>query len=259
MKMKFIAGALLFATLQAFAQGYGSIVTDRPDQTESAQTIRPGRLQIETGFVFQNDEPENDPQIKKTETYNLATTLLRFGLTKRIELRAGSQMTHLVQDTQADKKTETGINGLYVGTKIKLFKENGFLPDGAVLISADLPVGNKTLVADKTEPKLLFSASHTLNDRLGFSYNLGTSVSDGDVYNFIYTASVGAAFSPELGAFVEIYGNKPENVKGNVLIDFGLTFLMKRNLQFDISGGKAFNEEAPDWFANFGFAVRLPK
>ncbi|MFW6371118.1 MAG: hypothetical protein ACOC10_07950 [Bacteroidota bacterium] len=57
-----IAGILLFLVhgLSVTAQvDIPELVTDRPDQTESATTVPNNSLQIETGYVFQSDEIEN--------------------------------------------------------------------------------------------------------------------------------------------------------------------------------------------------------
>ena len=49
---KIIIGLLLIVSADLFAQ---EIVTDRPEQTESSQTVGFNNLQIESGIVFENE------------------------------------------------------------------------------------------------------------------------------------------------------------------------------------------------------------
>jgi hypothetical protein len=103
------------------------LVTDRPDQTESSSVVPKGSLQIETGLVFENDNFKigNKTEIK-TNSLNLATTLVRYGIYKYFELRLGGQYT--IEKTEIIKNTTelSGINGLDLGTKIFLREENGY-------------------------------------------------------------------------------------------------------------------------------------
>jgi len=56
--------------------------TDRPDFTESSIVVPPGSLQFENGFTY-----EMGDGAQRTSTY--PETLLRVGLTKRVEARVG--------------------------------------------------------------------------------------------------------------------------------------------------------------------------
>ena len=59
---------------------YGTIVTDRPDQTESSVLIPKGFLQVEKGAFF--EEVDNDGIKDKSTTFN--TTLIRYGLLENL-------------------------------------------------------------------------------------------------------------------------------------------------------------------------------
>jgi hypothetical protein len=63
------------------------LVTDKPDQTESSGVVPHKALQLETGFVLENDETNFINQ--KKIAWN--TTLLRYGLCKNLELRLGME------------------------------------------------------------------------------------------------------------------------------------------------------------------------
>ena len=57
------------------------MVTDRPDQTESATVVPRGLLQVETGYLFARDGD--------VDGYAVPGTLFRLGLGGRLELRIG--------------------------------------------------------------------------------------------------------------------------------------------------------------------------
>ena len=57
------------------------MVTDRPDQTESATVVPWGLLQVETGYLFARDGD--------VDGYAVPGTLFRLGLGGRLELRIG--------------------------------------------------------------------------------------------------------------------------------------------------------------------------
>ena len=64
-----------------------NIITDRPDQTESPNTLNKGNLQIESGYLSLKDRETNS---KITQSL-IPTNLFRYGLNNNIELRLLTQ------------------------------------------------------------------------------------------------------------------------------------------------------------------------
>ena len=91
------------------------IITDRPDQTESPNTLNKGNLQIESGFLFNKDR-ENKKLVKQ----NLApTNLFRYGITNNIELRLLTQF-----ESQTSNKIKiSGMSDIELGVKLKILKK----------------------------------------------------------------------------------------------------------------------------------------
>src|SRR6187455_1915995 len=65
------------------AQDSPDLVTDRPDQTESAVVLPGGAFQAEFGTAFGHDTSDG----VTTEVLEIPGTLLRYGLSPRFELR----------------------------------------------------------------------------------------------------------------------------------------------------------------------------
>jgi hypothetical protein len=235
------------------------LITDRPDQTESSAVVPIKSLQIETGFLMENDEIDNIKH--KSFAYN--TTLLRYGLFQNMELRFGlDYLGDKTTITGTDSTTTTsGFAPLYTGFKIKIRVEHGWVPSIAFLGAMVLPfTAAKSYKPTNSGAEMLISFSNTFSDHFSLGYNLGVEW-DGEtaVPDYFYSASLGISISKRLGAFIESYGFIPEQGEQEHLADAGITLLIIHNLQFDVSGGIGINKVAPDNFISFGISYRLPK
>ena len=147
-------------------------MTDRPDQTESSSVVPVKSLQIETGCLLEGDESSSNKQ--KSFVYN--TTLLRYGLFDRLELRIG--LSYLSEETQIKNtdtiNTITGFSPLYTGFKIYIIEGNGWLPEIAFLGGLVLPLtAQEEFKTPYPSPVMRFAFSHQLNKRFSLGYNLG--------------------------------------------------------------------------------------
>ncbi len=253
----FIIG-FLFARL-----GFGQVaevpemITDRPDQTESAAIVPTGNLQIETGFSFQGDEANKI----KTNEIALFTTLLRYGINQHFELRLGSAFLDLTDKPEGGEDMNTsGMAPLFAGIKFKMLEENGAIPEMAFLITAEIPdTGKKEFNPDYVATDMQFAVEYTVNERLGFGMNLGgrwngTYPDPGGIYSFVF----GYSLFDNVGMFLESYGFFPSNKVPDHRLDTGFTWSLKNNLQLDASGGMGLSEISPDYFVNAGLSWRIP-
>ena len=79
--MKYITILLAISSL---LMGQEAIITDRPDQSESASVINAGSIQIETGLTINSSTPSN--------TLHFPSTLFRLGLLPNLEIRLFNQI-----------------------------------------------------------------------------------------------------------------------------------------------------------------------
>jgi hypothetical protein len=260
--MKTIISTLcaLFAALVLHGQSQTPpLVTDRPDQTESAAIVPLHFLQIETGFILSNDE--TDLSHDRSFTYN--TTLLRYGLWDGFELRLGASfLGDNISNKNADySQNYAGFSPLYAGFKVKVVEEEGVRPEIAFLSALVLPFTAGTdYKPSYTAATMRFAFSHTLSDRLSLGYNLGAEW-DGEtaIPGYFYSVSLGIGLVENLGMFVESFGTIPESGFAQHQIDAGFTYLLTPNFQADISGGIGLNDAAPDNFISFGLSYRIPQ
>jgi hypothetical protein len=259
MKRVFFLMSVLFSVSLLAQDEAAELVTDRPDQTESSSVVPHKSLQIETGFIWENDE--SDLYKQKTFVYN--STLLRYGLLERMELRLG--LAYLSEEIKI-KDTDTvntisGFSPMYAGFKIYILEENGWIPEIAFLGGLVIPVtAHKDFKAPYSAPTMRFAFSHTLSDRFSLGYNLGAEwYGETAIPEYFYSLALGIAITDKFGTYLEVFGFLPEEGKASHLLDGGFTYLVLPNLQLDISGGLGLNEEAIDNYWSLGLSYRLPK
>lgn len=234
------------------------MVTDRPDQTESAAIVPKGHFQIETGFVYQGDEANS----VKTNEIALFTTLLRYGINKNFELRLGSGYLDITNKPEGGVDMNTsGLAPLFAGIKFKMLEESGFVPEMAFLLTAEIPgTGKEEFTPEYVATDMRFAVEYTLTNRLGFGMNLGARYNGSDpdpegIYSFV----LGYGLLDNVGVFLESYGFLPSNQMPDHRLDAGFTWSLKNNLQLDASGGIGLSEVSPDYFVNAGLSWRIPK
>lgn len=245
-----IAALLQLCTIIAAEE----LVTDRPDQTEAAVTVAPGKVQMETGITYTQDE--------HAHSLSLPETLVRIGLTTRLELRLGWEgVEHALQDHHSIARDGE------LGLKVRLWDEKEWRPEAAILAGVSLPFGSTDSTSNRLDPSFRLSFAHTLSERWSLGYNIGAEwTTEGDEEDTahtlaagIYTLAFGYGATERLGLFVEFFGEVPINGQGGPAHSFdgGMTVLLRDNVQWDMSAGTGLNNEAPDWFASTGISVRF--
>lgn len=236
----------------------GDMVTDRPDQTESPVTMPKGSLQIETGFEFSNESripsitvfPRSDGEIN---TRVFPTTLFRYGLTDKVELRIVSGY----EKKMTDLDTVSGMNDMEVGLKIKLLEADFLGTEAALLAHSILPTGSKYMTDDMVGGNFILAVGHEINDKVGFGYNIGWSqyddIDEGELY---LSLAFGIGVTEKVGVFAETYGtiNRFEKLSN---FDAGVTYLITPDIQFDTSFGTGINHDMN--FIACGVTVKFDK
>jgi len=235
-----------FITGNVFAQG--SIITDRPDMTEASYLVPVGWLQIETGAFIDNANANEYEFI-----YN--TTLIRYGISESIELR-------LLQDYKGyylnDTEVAKGLSPFGFGAKIAIAKENGWIPETAIIGHLFMKTGEKAFRAQSINPQFRFTFANSLPNEFALSYNIGAEW-DGTSTDAtaIYTLSLARTLFSTIGGYVEVYGYLPENTAADHRFNFGFTYLLGNDLQFDISSGIGLSEISNDNFVSVGVSWRF--
>lgn len=259
----FIATCVLIlgSAVDSYAQDeWPELITDRPDQTESAEVVPPGYVQIEIGTTYGENQDD-----EKLRNFAAPETLMRIGLRRALELRLGFSGYQVVDPDGAN--SDRGLGDLNVGFKWKLREEVGWRPQTALLFGLNLPTGAEGFSSERYDPAFRFSFAHTLSDRLSMGYNLGvaweTEEEDGHLdTNAVlqYTWTLGMDLTDRWGTFFELFGDIPIEASGGSAhsADVGVTYLLRENLQFDAAVGAGLSSEADDWFITMGVSYLIP-
>jgi hypothetical protein len=241
----------------------GELVTDRPDQTESASIVPPGFVQIEAGWSL---EHLTDGALR-IRTHSVPGVLLRAGLTNRLEARIGFAGWQAA-DTAGLGGAASDVGDTEMGLKALLRSAEAGGPAVALIAHATLPTGSGAATSGKPDPSLLLSVAHDLSDRVALGWNLGPVWTSGGtpaarqtLVDLAATASLGISLTDRWSAFVETFGAVPlsEEAESVVSVDGGVTVRVGENLQLDASAGVAVLAAAANWFVASGLSIRLPR
>lgn len=256
----------IFSANLSFAQ---EIVTDRPDQTESAVIVPQKHIQIESGLAYNRESftllslfgIETD-----AHTYTVPTVLFRYGVESFLELRLNAeyQTTKFEGKTNnvvTSSSTQSGLLPVQIGAKLKLFETKSKVTKGALLVSGDIPAlssGDYTDGSSMLEARFAFQTEH--KDGLAIGLNVGMEyVPSNGEKGYLYTIAPSFGLSDRLGAFIELYGfYYPTPDAFYNYLDGGFTYSLAPNTQLDLSAGIAFSVNT-NYFISTGFSIRLPK
>ncbi len=246
------------ATLAVAAAPAGAqeeLVTDRPDQTESAAVVPQGTVQIESGALWTRSTG-------LLKTLELPATLLRVGLGRATELRLdwGGLVT---VDGGSEGPADAGV-----GAKFLLAKERGRWPQMALLVASSLPTGEAPFSSRRFDPSLRLAVAREVVPGVGRGWNLGVGWESQEgaggrrhaLASGLYTIAAGRSLGGRWSGFVELFGELPLSAPGDPAhsFDAGLTCLVRPNLQLDLAAGVGLSSAADDAFAGLGLSVRLP-
>lgn len=177
-----------------------SIITDRPDQTESSSTLLKGSLQIESGILFGSAKD----YLFSEGILQMPSILWRYGVTNGIELRLLTEFAS-VKD-KLSKNTVSGISDLQIGAKIQLFSKEEFNAEIAFLSHAIVPSAKDELSLNEFGVINKLAVSHQLSDIIGLGYNIGYDYFGSGNGNFTYSLALGFGISDKIGFYIEPFG-----------------------------------------------------
>jgi len=233
------------------------MITDRPDATESPNTVPKGTIQVETGAFYESFEENNI----EAEVLGYNTTLLRYGLLKNLELRLGwnFEETRTKINGQVQDNVLSGFSPLLAGVKVEIAEEKGWMPEIGLLGHLYLPLSASTdYRPETTGADFRFSLAHTLSEKSSIAYNVGAQwLDDSPETAYVYTLVYGYSIFENFGFYAELYGDLPEDNRANHFWDTGFTYGLLPNVQFDITVGSSITK-GQDLLISGGVSFRLP-
>jgi hypothetical protein len=236
-----------------------NLITDRPAQSESPSLLHKGFFQIETGVQYVD---RVDPE-KELERIRLGTTLIRYGVFSNFEVRLSDSYEWMHVQTKENSKdsTESGMGPVTVGFKVYVINEKGIRPAMSILGTITFRhLGDEVFSPTYSYPIGKLLCSHTLTKKISLNYNIGFGYGGENADGFfIYSGNLGYSFTPKFWAFIEVYGNFDSGNAPNNKGDAGFSYLIRKNLQVDLSAGMAFDNDIDRFFASTGLSWRIPR
>lgn len=252
---------LLSSALVSQLNAQDNIYTDRPTQTTSSAAVPMGAFQFETGFYMLEYSSSNlIGGTDKYQYFSINNTLLRYGISDRIELRFYQEMysDRLVSDGSTAFSNSLTFVPTMIGAKFNLVQNNPNLPDIGLIASFGGGVFEET--GNGLQSDIRFAFDGSLGQELSISSNLGLSMSNGfDFVTPFYTLVLGHSLDNKIGIFVEAYGSFPEIGTSSHSMDAGLTYLLNSSLQLDVYGGTGLSNGSANLLLGFGLSKRFLK
>jgi hypothetical protein len=240
------------------------IITDRPHVAETPHLVPKGYFQWETGFQFQQSRTD----LIKTKDITYNTTLIRLGLSRRIEARLemdyfGTKSNRRSDDSLLQKVN--GLSGLTVASKVFLFQQNGLIPETSLLYGISLPYpGSKDFRPSYTGSEIKFLLVNRIAKWYEFEYNLGVQwdgVTNAYAFNNEFEINRRLFFFIEMYGYFYENGDKDDRFSGSFTNDHrlngGIWYRLAPNLQLDLSGGFGLSKISPTNYIAVGLSNRF--
>lgn len=240
------------ATMHRVENPAPALEADRPDFTESTETVLPGFIQAEGGFTMSREEGN--------ASRSIGELLVRIPTGSRAEMRFAFN-SYSIERTAG--LVQRGFEDIAIGTKVRLIEreERSLVPNVSILALSTFPTGNRDIGTSVMQPTAKLALGWQLSERLSLGSNANYSYvsEDGTRYSQWGTsASLGAEITPRLEGFLEWFGEtapSPGERRADYL-DAGAGLKLGGSLRVDARAGANTRGGSRDYFVGFGLSRR---
>lgn len=283
---KILTICLLAVSFYSNAQYTSQINSNRPSFSMGAYSVSKSIFQIEGGFGFQKDEFSREQHANKTQI----DLQFRYGaFFEQLEFVADLKYDNTKQIINTETYKYNGFKQTTIGAKYMVYdsyknyvekrnvrswkanqryKWRRLVPAVAVYVGADFK-GNDNYYPKNmpaTTLKGMIITQQHINKQLTFVTNLIIeNATDDDFRSYGYIATLAYGINKKWTVFAENQGyfRNYEGVKQNFKDDFilrgGLSYLVHKNLQLDLSGGTTLGNQTHKTNAMLGASWRSHK
>jgi hypothetical protein len=252
-----IALALVAAAVAPAAAQDDAIEPDRPSVADSARTVPPGAVQLETGVEYARTQRAGAPTERRAHVEALA----RAGVADRVEAQVGwGPLVHL-----RGPDDETGIGDVWLALKIRALDppSASAWPTLGLLPFVKLPVADEPIGSARPDFGASALASFDLGRGIGLDVNAGlTAVGQTRPTGFLLQALASAAVSFEVldaVPFVELFhaSRDDRERRGRTGFDVGLVYRLTPRVALDAAFETSLVGDGPDWAVRAGLSARF--
>lgn len=231
------------------------LVTDRPHFSEASSLVGLGHYQLETGYTVFHDSSQGT----STTTHSFPEPLLRAGIfAEWFEFRIAAN--YLVERSitgGGPASWQQGADDMYIGAKVALTQQFGYMPEVAIFPQMRVPVGSNPFTSREVLPGFNLAYSWMLNDWIELECNTQMNRrldGNGTLYytEAIQTLNIEYDLAEKLGAFTEWLGFFPSHAATELpqyYLHGGFVYFLSDDFQLDAHIGFGLNEPS----ANLAF------
>ena len=232
------------------------LVTDRPDFTESSNTVGSGVFQLEGGVSFTKFR-------NGTKVTTVGEILARWGVAENLELRFQLPTYSWERSGGSDG---TGFLDSGIGLKYELAqgRGGGFIGgmEASLIASTTMPTGTSDSASSQWQPAAVIAASWELGRSVGIGSNLGIArpADDENRYTSLWVSvALGVGLTEAASVFFELYGFNREEERGpsTATIQVGYVYLVSPDFQLDARVGRRLTDRGVDFLIGAGLSWRL--
>jgi hypothetical protein len=236
------------------------VAPDRPDLTNSTETIAPGGYQLEVGVEYERTRQGGSP----TERRLALQSTLRAGLTSRLEMFVDAEPVVWLRNEREDLNR----GDVTLGLKYRFFDlaEGEGWPALGLQPFVKLPTADAPIGTERPDFALLFLVTQALP--WGFSVDVNAGIAaigqrrpDGFLLQALASASFSYPLTERLSAFAEVFFNTKDERNGRDLLGMsaGGIYILTESIAVDAGVRTTLTGRGPDWAALAGFSVRWGK
>ena len=241
--------------------------TDRPDQTESPNTVDAGHWQLEMDLLnYTYDRDESGGGDVRTRDVAIAPLNLKLGLLPNVDfqLMIDPYVSSKVEDRVADTTDKaSGFGDVTTRLKINFWGNDGGPTAFAVMPFVKWPLSASDVRNGETEGGVIFILGYELPAGWGSAVMTEVDfVSDGaggrDT-EWINSITFAHDLTERLGGYVELFvvtSNAP-GYKWQGQFDVGFTYAINPNCQLDFGCNFGITDSAPDYQPFLGISRRF--
>ena len=239
--------ALLALPAVSLAQIHPTIRSGRPGQAIGPYVTGRGLFQLQSGIDLYQTKNST-----KTNTY-LSNTVIRHGFSENFE--ASGVFNY--QSDNVDQSSQNGVSDLQIGFRYNIIDTpRGLVPGLGVQTRFRLTNVSENYRRQNVAPIFILAIQHQISETLSLTNNFGLSyngLSAEPTHSFISNLSF--PIIGNWGGFIEVYGNETNGLNSQYG-DGGLSYLVHKDLQIDLSAGGGKNHGTTESFISVGVSWR---
>jgi Putative MetA-pathway of phenol degradation len=234
---------------------------DRPHLPEAGTTVGKGRVVLESGYTFKEKGGGS------FFAHSYPEVLLRMGMfADWFEFRIGQSFVDQERTVAGVRTSADGAQDLYLGVKLALTEQKQYLPQIALIPQLTIPTGSRAVTGGKVLPGLNVDCGwEVIQKRFSVELLIATNRVADDAHHSHVELATGLTgvfgLTRQLEAFVEwdaFYPAGPTTPAAGPrhYAVGGFVYFITKNFEVDIRAGVGLNQQANDFLAGAGFAVR---